>query len=206
MPHVEHHGWPSASQLKDLLPKPSIDLWQRRVGKEKAEKTLVTSQEFGKRVHDLIEGYLLGGDRIIEEGTFESRLLSSVEKFLIDNELEVVAIEKHETNSLFKFHGTPDLVCRRKDGKLVIVDWKTGGMLDGTSFIQLAIYAYLVSKPTLFEKKEDYKCDMGCFCKIEKDTGEVIPIWMPGLSDWKWLVLGLADTWWKRNGNDATSS
>ena len=190
MPHIEHKGWPSASQLKELFPKPSIDMWIQSVGKEKAKSLLVASQEYGNHIHEVIGNFLTGVDSKVAEGEFDSRLLNSIDKFLIENSLTVTFVEKHMSTETLRIHGTPDLICSDLSGDLVIVDWKTGGLLDGLAFLQLVIYSYIVRDITKGQ------CKIGYLCKIEKDSGKVIPIRVENLDKWDWLVEGLAHKWW----------
>jgi len=202
MSHEEYLGWPSASQLKGLFPKPSIDLWVEKVGQSKADEILKASQDYGTEIHALIEGYLLGGDRIIEEGTFEAKVIHNVEKFLIENNLTVLWIEKHLKSTASKIHGKPDLVCTTESGDLVIVDWKTGSLLDGLACVQLMVYSYLAHINAEYSTQ---KCKDGYFCKIDKKTGDLKAIKIPGLDNWYWLVEALAGKWWRENSDVASS-
>lgn len=201
MPHVDFNGWPSASQLKDLFPKPSIDLWVEKVGQKKADEILEASQEHGTRVHDLIESYLNGKELLMEEGTFEHKVIESVNKFLVDNNLKPMWIEKHLTSNAYKVHGTPDLVCGTETGDLVVVDWKTGSLLDGLASVQLMVYAYLAHINAEYSTQ---KCKVGYFGKIDK-TGELKAVKITGLDKWHWLVEMLANKWWRDNGDDSSS-
>ena len=202
MPHVEYQGWPSASKLKDLFPKPSIDLWVEKVGQKKAGEILEASQEHGNKVHELIEGYLRGEDRSMEEGTFEHKVLESVNRFLNDNNLKPLWIEKHLKSTVYKIHGTPDLICITGSGDLVVVDWKTGSLLDGLACVQLMVYAYLAHINAEYSHQ---KCRIGYFAKIDKE-GNLKAILIQGLDKWHWLVEMLAEKWWRDNGDETSAS
>lgn len=83
--------------------------------------------------------------------------------------LKIVAQEMTLVSEAYKFGGTPDAIGEI-DGKLCILDWKTGNALYRDALIQVAAYK------TLWEENNPDKLITGGFhiCRFSKEHGDFV--------------------------------
>ena len=85
---------------------------------------------------------------------------------------ELIAIEPHLVSTKHGFGGTPDLVCRDNEGKLIIVDWKTSAGIWPETAIQLAAYGIA------WEEERGERVDHLFGVKLDRDNATWADHWV----------------------------
>jgi len=128
-PSKYKHGYPSVTQIVDLLDKPGLRYWYGKYGTAACEEKKRTSQNVGHGVHKGIEWFLRGAsfEEASEQLDNEQRImLSYLTEWCSKMQPKVILMEEPLYSHKFQFAGTPDLVCTLDKGKtLTLVDWKT---------------------------------------------------------------------------------
>ena len=104
--------------------------------------------DFGTRVHEMCENYILGNDISStvmsdeEKPFFMSAYKYIYDKIISNDNLKVIEAEKIVFSEGFKLAGTIDLLLYDKEQKkVVILDWKTNKKLDfSNNFNQYGLY------------------------------------------------------------------
>ena len=106
-----------------------------------------TAAEVGSRVHQMIEGMILGKEtKALEDPELEAWAQDTFKSFRdwwADNDFKVVALEVPLFHEEFAVAGTFDCVARSKTGKLVLLDWKTSSGIYPDYLVQVRAYAWL---------------------------------------------------------------
>ena len=124
------------------------------------------SGDSGSATHDLIETHLKG--KPIEMPVDETVLrgYSAFLKWWAQTDIEMIEVERLIYSELFYYCGKTDFVGRRKDGRLVVGDFKTGNSAGYEGeWYQLAGYAVAIEEET-GDKIED-----GLIVHLDKKTG-----------------------------------
>lgn len=109
--------------------------WRGKVGNAKADEISNESKLFGDKVHKIIEAYINGQELVLTK-PFDIILQNFK---LITEGWEFIEVEKEVLNKEYKYGGTVDIICKI-DGKLALVDVKTGNLYDNKEMAQLASY------------------------------------------------------------------
>ena len=121
--------------------------------KKAPSQLMETARDFGTYAHSVVEHVAIADanderldrelDRPAESfviGPEYAHIAEGFKMWLQDRGMKVVATEIMVWHSFYEYAGTIDLVCRNKDGMLVVVDVKTGGIYNEDA-MQLAAYA-----------------------------------------------------------------
>lgn len=101
------------------------------------------------------------------------------------SKLKIIAQEMVLVSEVYKFGGTPDAVGEI-DGKLCILDWKTGNALYRDALIQVAAYR------ALWDENNPERPITGGFhiCRFSKEHGDFVHAYYDELDDaWRQFVL-----------------
>jgi hypothetical protein len=151
---------PSVSTFLGVLPKPALEKWKIKQVAEAAVKykpqwealpeeaaiDLLTggklgstkARDNGDTVHKILEDLFMGRQPDIPEG-FE-RVVDVYERFTSDYEVKVLAVEPEVRSYSLLYAGSLDWIGWI-NGELVVLDWKSGAGLYGSTAYQLAAYA-----------------------------------------------------------------
>ncbi len=116
----------SIIELREPFDRESFSKWCIKNGKN--EKLIsATSRLLGEKVSDYLDNYHNGLEAITKPPVdmLESRLLGGVDKFLKDWKL--IETEKKVVCESLNYAGRLDGLVEDKDGKRLLVDWKTFG-------------------------------------------------------------------------------
>lgn len=135
--------------LKEFYNK-DFTAWEKRIGKENADKKRRKALWRGTKVHEICEKFILG-----EEHTkgFMPNVLADFERLkpkLIENVTEVYGIEYMAYSESMHMAGTTDLICKWK-GTTSVVDYKTSEKEKKEEwiedyFVQASIYATMIAE------------------------------------------------------------
>lgn len=136
MPHVSNHKIngvisPSVNQVTDMLPKPWLEGWQRKIGFEAADKISKESSEKGTRFHDVFDMYWKLQLPILELSDVERCAVNDLAAWRVENKFEMKASEPHLESQKLLSHGSPDvggsLTLPTGDKFHAIIDYKFKG-------------------------------------------------------------------------------
>lgn len=96
----------------------------------------------GTYIHNWIEEYVRGENPAMPVNPTLKRVIDDFLEWHDRVRPETVYAERMLCSVEHKLAGTPDLVCR-VDGKLTIMDWKTGSGIYPEMFLQMAAYAIM---------------------------------------------------------------
>jgi hypothetical protein len=192
MPHKEvtQNGIkiPSVTQVINVLDKPGLLGWYGKLGNEECNKIKRESAEFGTAVHDLIDQFLSTskGEIFIppEEGPeLVLKCAANFREWYRTSGLEVLSTEPVDAviSARYNFQGTWDFIGR-KDGKILVADWKTSNQLYDTVGLQLAAYAQLFGENNGWSDKDIFaKIPDGLAVRIDKKSAKVYTKTFTGL-------------------------
>jgi len=109
--------------------------------------------DMGTYIHNWIEDFVLGKNPDLPTNP---RLKDVIHEFLQwwkTKDIEVLKAERMLCSPKYMLAGTPDLICK-VDGKLTIMDWKTGSGIYPEQFLQLAAYALMLEEEYPEQKVE----------------------------------------------------
>jgi hypothetical protein len=115
--------------------------WYAKHGMEGANQLRDEAAERGTQMHILLERYMAG--QTIEMAAlseFHSKALMSFDAFYRQDVAEVYAVEMLLYSDRHEFAGTCDLVCKLNNGKVAIVDFKSGSSVYDDYAVQLEMY------------------------------------------------------------------
>lgn len=116
-------------------------------------RTKDSAADMGTFIHNYIEAFVRGEE---PEAPINPKLRKVVDKFhewWDETKPEVLKPERMLCSPTHMLAGTADLVCKI-DGKLTIVDWKTGSGIYPEMFLQLAAYAMMLEEEYPDQKVE----------------------------------------------------
>ena len=108
--------------------------------KKAPSQLMETARDFGTYAHSVVEHVAIADANDERLGREYAHIAEGFKMWLQDSGMTVVATEIMVWHSFYEYAGTIDLVCRNKDGMLVVVDVKTGGIYNEAA-MQLAAYA-----------------------------------------------------------------
>ena len=160
MPHRENviiNGVkaPSVNEVTDLIPKPWLKEWRKKVGEDVADNIRDTAAKFGSAVHYSLESYLKGNVAGINPDHMS--FVASLKKYLGDNKIKTKPewTEPMWDSNKFCYHGSIDFLGER-DGELGVLDHKIKG-----------------------DKPLDYKTalNMTAYCALTHENLGIMPSW-----------------------------
>lgn len=96
----------------------------------------------GTYIHNYIEDFVNGKNPSRPINPQLNRVIDDFMQWWEKTNIEVISAEQVFCSPTLKLAGTADLVCK-VDGKLTIMDWKTGSGIYPEMFLQLAAYAIM---------------------------------------------------------------
>jgi hypothetical protein len=140
---IDGATFPSTTTIIEVLAKPGLSAWSRRIIIEAVRELVVNGADIeealqlaeseperrrdtaglkGARVHEAVAAALAGDPYPPEMAPW----VEAAQGFLDDFGLQVVAVERVLVNKCFGFAGCCDVVALGADGRLAVIDWKTG--------------------------------------------------------------------------------
>jgi hypothetical protein len=140
---VDVKWYPSVTRIiKATSPTPpGLMAWYAKHGMEGANQLRDEAAERGTQMHILFERYMAG--QVIEMtalSEFHSKSLMSFDAFFRKDVDEVYGVEMLLYSDRHEYAGTCDLVCRLRNGKIAIVDFKSGSSVYDDYAVQLEMY------------------------------------------------------------------
>jgi hypothetical protein len=141
---------PGVTTFTGQLDKPALLYWAWDLGCKGIDykKYKDNLADIGTLAHDMIVSHLLGKEPDVSD--YSTNQISLAENAVLSyfewekgKEIEVIDAEKQLTSETLKFGGTFDLLCLL-DGKLTLVDFKTGKAIYPEMAIQLSAYSHLI--------------------------------------------------------------
>jgi hypothetical protein len=147
--HANGNRVPGVTTILDILNKPALVVWANRLGLQGIDSTKFKDKmaDIGTITHLRILHYLKKTEPDLSEyspadiKTSDNCMLSFYE-WEKSHKLEPVIVEVPLTSDRYGFGGTPDFVGM-VNGRLEIVDFKTGSGIYNTAFYQVAAYRQL---------------------------------------------------------------
>lgn len=129
--------FPGTTSITGVIAKPELMMWYGKNGTKKCGEILKESQEFGTRIHTIIQSHLKGQELKLSKD--ESTILKN---FLIEAEEvgEWLWFEKDFIHEELEYGGTADMAYVDKRGDRVLSDIKTGKSVYDEHYLQLAAY------------------------------------------------------------------
>ena len=150
--HANGNRVPGVTTILDILNKPALVVWANRLGLQGVDSTKFKDKmaDIGTITHLRILHYLKKTTPDLSEysqadiQTSDNCMLSFYE-WEKSHKLEPVCVEVPLTSDRFGFGGTPDYIGM-VNGRLEIVDFKTGSGIYNTAFYQVAAYRQLAKE------------------------------------------------------------
>lgn len=192
MPHKHIEGYPSVTQILDVINKPFLLKWYGKNGTEHCEKIKKTSQKFGRQVHTEIERLFQGQQPKYKNQSIKTMVSNFNDRFIKSFNVKAICIEPSEPliDMENKYSGTFDaIVTIYNDNKLTIADWKTSNQIDNTYWpLQLAAYANLWN----LSQQHDKWINEGFIVRLDKKTLDIEgPIWYTELDQYFEVFLSV---------------
>lgn len=155
----------AVTTILNCLAKPALIYWAAKTAGESAlenpwqsvkevagaiYKTRDEAGMRGKDVHKLIENYIRGGKTTKTKQI--KGYIEAYQRFKKDVPHRIIASEKIVWSKKCGYAGTLDCIAKKKDGELVILDFKTGKYVYEESALQLT--AYLEALREMYPKKK----------------------------------------------------
>lgn len=185
MPHktVKRNGItiPSVTTVINVLDKPGLVYWYGKHGTEECNRIKTAAATFGTHVHDLIQADIetSKGQVFIpsEEGYSKEELACfyNFREWYKTSGLNPISTEPEDAviSTRFNYQGTWDFIGR-KDGRILVADWKTSNQLYDTVGLQLSAYAQLFGEDQGWSQEEIWKqIPDGMAVRIDKETAKV---------------------------------
>jgi hypothetical protein len=140
---VDVKWYPSVTRIiKATSPTPQgLIAWYAKHGVEGANQLRDEAAERGTQMHILFERYMAGQTvEMTGLSEFHSKALMSFDEFFRKDVAEVYAVEMLLYSDRHEFAGTCDLVCKLNNGKIAIVDFKSGSSVYDDYAVQLEMY------------------------------------------------------------------
>lgn len=172
--HAPKGSYPSITGvLYQMISKPSIDAWKKKVGEEQAQKISSKAANRGTRVHNSIEKYLRGEEDYLEKVTSDNRELINLALNEIDQKIDNIhGIEMKLWSDDLKVAGTSDLIAEY-EGELAIIDWKTATYIKKPDWMKNYILQGTAYSRMLYEMyglipKKIVICSLIRFANVDK--------------------------------------
>jgi len=144
--------FPGVTTIVGILDKPALIKWANRIGLEGIEvgKYVDDKADIGTLAHAMITNRLKGEDT--DTSDYSANQISQSENAVLSyfeweksHKIEPILIEEPLVSEEFGFGGTADIYAEI-DGKLELIDLKTGNGIWPEHFIQTAAYAHLLEE------------------------------------------------------------
>ena len=143
---------PGVTTVLGILNKPALVIWANRLGLQGIDSTKYRDEmaDIGTLSHKLILDYF----NKVETDTsdYSANQIELAENCLLsfwawekEHKIEVVMAEVPMVSNVYKYGGTIDCYCKL-DGKMTLLDFKTGKAIYPEMFYQLAAYQELLSE------------------------------------------------------------
>jgi hypothetical protein len=124
-----------------MLNKPALNDWRARIGDKKSEQIKVDAGEFGNAIHTVIEAVCSDGQVPVYSSPKLQTAAENFKRWSDANIQEWVAFEKAAYHDTLRYAGTVDAFARLKNGKLVLVDFKSSKKVVWEYYLQTLAYA-----------------------------------------------------------------
>jgi hypothetical protein len=142
---------PGVTTVLDVLNKPALVHWAWNLGMQGIDyhKFKDDLADVGKLAHAMVVAHLKGEK--INTDAFSKDQIDRAENCLLSyfewekgHKIEPILIETPLVNDILEYGGQPDVYCKL-DGKITLLDFKTGKAVYDEYFYQLAAYGDLLS-------------------------------------------------------------
>ena len=141
---------PSVTTILGLMSKPMLIKWANNLGLQGIDSTKYVDEtaKIGSLVHERIEAYLSNftldmSDYTPNQVEASHNGFNKFLKWYEENDFQVIATEHQMVSEVYKYGGTCDCYGI-KDGKYVLLDFKTGKAIYDEYFVQLAAYVNML--------------------------------------------------------------
>lgn len=193
MPHknvvVDGIKIPSVTTILNVLDKPGLVYWYGKHGTAECNRIKEESATFGTHVHSLIESFLSCQEGMVllpQDVKYTPEELACSQSFrewYKTSGLTPVSMEPEDAviSKEYNYQGTWDFIGR-KDGTMLVADWKTSNALYDTVGLQLAAYAQLYGESQGLTGNAIWKLiPHGMAVRIDKKTAKVQVKWYKDL-------------------------
>jgi hypothetical protein len=140
------------STILSVLDKPALVVWANRLGLQGIDSTKYKDKmaDIGTITHLRILHQLKCTQPDLSEYSqadikASDNCMASYQSWLKGHKLEPICIETPLTSDRYGYGGTPDFIGL-VDGRLEIIDYKTGNGIYGTAFYQIAAYRQMAQE------------------------------------------------------------
>ena len=144
-PRLYDGRYPSVTEVLNVISKPHLDAWRKKVGHTVANKVSDNATSLGTRVHALCDAVSLGKP-IDETDPKILKMVQAYQDFLDEHVAEVLHTERRLVSPALGVGGTLDAYVELKDGSRAIVDIKTSKGFSAEMGLQLAAYAFMTQE------------------------------------------------------------
>jgi len=132
---IEGKVVPGVTTICGIINKPGLYYWYGKYGTAECERIKEESSKFGAGVHELIEACL--GGQMPTLGPVQTTIINNFKTAFIG--YKMIATEVVIKNQEHGYGGTADCIAE-KNGKLVLIDWKTSKDVYPEQYLQLSAY------------------------------------------------------------------
>jgi hypothetical protein len=157
--------------------------WYGKLGTVECNRIKNESAVFGTNVHSQIESYLSQKASDAVYTPEEIKCFENFKNWYSTYGLVPVSMEPEDAviSTRYNYQGTWDFIGK-KDGVLLVADWKTSNQLYDTVGLQLAAYAHLYGENQGWSDDEVWKnIPHGLAVRIDKKTAYVQAKWFTDL-------------------------
>lgn len=135
---------PRVTNILQTLNRPHLTQWRAARGAAMADAIMADAAHIGTRVHSMIESYHINGARPL---TNHPRAQAMVDNYVqwFEAEPRAVVTAERAVSGLsargLAYRGTLDAIIRDSNGRLILIDIKTGNYMSVTYNLQTAAYA-----------------------------------------------------------------
>lgn len=162
---------PGSTTVTGLLNKPALVSWANKLGLEGIDSTKYVDKaaRVGTLIHSMVEAHITGTECETSDFTpLEIELAQNGFYKYLDwekqHKVEAIFNEKKFVSEKHKYGGTLDFYCK-VDGKLTLVDFKSGKGIYNEHFLQVSSYANLL-------KENGYKVEQIMILNIGRNEDE----------------------------------
>jgi len=132
---IEGQVVPGVTTITGVIAKNGLFFWYGKFGTAECERIKEESSRFGSAVHEIIEASLSGQEPAL--GAVQAQIMNNFK--VAFKGYKTIANEVIIKNKEHMYGGTADCVAE-KDGKLILIDWKTSKDIYPENYLQLAAY------------------------------------------------------------------
>ncbi|MCA9333680.1 PD-(D/E)XK nuclease family protein [Candidatus Saccharibacteria bacterium] len=135
-------------------PLDEVEIQQLVDGAKNAHrKTRDGAADMGTYIHNYIEAFVRGENPAKPINPKLAKVVNKFHEWWDTANVEIIKPERMLCSPTHMLAGTADLICKI-DGKLTVVDWKTGSGIYPEMFLQLAAYALMLEEEYPDQKVE----------------------------------------------------